>query len=46
MKLAHASCCAEEHEEAARQSALLALLLAEGSGVPEQEGDRAPRRIA
>ena len=46
MKLAHASCCAEEHEEAARQSALLALLLAEGAGAPAQEGDRAPRRIA
>jgi len=44
MKLAHASCCAEEHEEAARQSALLAMLLAEGTQA-EAEPD-APRRIA
>ncbi len=51
MKLAHASCCAEEHEEAARQSALLALLLTQGAQgrapAPAEEGDlREPRRSA
>jgi len=44
LKLAHASCCAEEHEEAARQSALLAILLAEGTQT--DAAPDAPRRIA
>ena len=35
LKLAHASCCAEENEEAARQSLLLAVLLRD-SGMDSQ----------
>jgi hypothetical protein len=35
LKLAHASCCAQENEEAARQSLLLAVLLRD-SGMDSQ----------
>lgn len=45
LKLAHASCCAEENEEAARQSLLLAVLLRD-SGMTGHEPPENARRIA
>ena len=45
LKLAHASCCAEENEEAARQSLLLAVLLRD-SGMDSHAGAQSVRLTA
>lgn len=45
LKLAHASCCAEENEDAARQSLLLAVLLRD-SGMDSREPSESARLIA
>jgi hypothetical protein len=45
LKLAHASCCAEENEEAARQSLLLAVLLRD-SGMDSQTSPQGVRLTA